>query len=151
MTSLAKFSFAKKKKPFDLLLESWRLPHSVPWNEALTPCSCAHNTHKTRPSFCELYFCCLGKHSQTETGFKRNFLPIKGENPITSYCIVLTFKSAKMRWLVKEIWVFWSIGYVYFSWMMTASIKLLTQMMNKLVRRRRRVKLYQTVMATLRC
>ena len=30
--------------------------------------------------FCELYFCCLGKRSQTETGFKMNFLPVKGEN-----------------------------------------------------------------------
>ena len=44
---------------------------------------------------------------------------------------------------------------MYFSWMMTASIKLLTQMMdgclilNKLGRRR--VKLYQRVMATLQC
>ena len=48
-------------------------------------------------------FVVLGKHSQTETGFKTNFLPMKGENSITFYCIVLALKSAKIWSLVKEI------------------------------------------------
>ena len=97
----------------------------------------------------ELYFCCLGKHSQTETGFETNFLPTKGENLITSYCIVLMFRSAKIWWLVKEILVSWSIGciYTFYGWWQSG-IKLWTGMMdgclilNKLVRRR--VKLHQS-------
>ena len=75
--------------------------HSVLRNEALVPCGCAHVAHGTRDSFCDVFFCCLGKHSQTETGFKTNSLPMKGQNSITSYCMVLTFKSAKIWWLVK--------------------------------------------------
>ena len=47
-------------------------------------------------------------NSQTETGFKMNFLEMNGENSITAYCIVLTFKLAKTWWLVKEVSVFWS-------------------------------------------
>ena len=31
---------------------------------------CAHAARETKASFHDLYFCCLGKHSQTETGFK---------------------------------------------------------------------------------
>ena len=58
--------------------------------------------------------CCLGKHSQTETGFKTNCLPMNGENCITSYCVVLSFKSAKLRWLVKKKRVFYSIGCILF-------------------------------------
>ena len=54
----------------------------------------------------ELCFCCLGKHSQTETGFKTNFLPMKGENSIISCCVVLTFQSAEIEWLFKETVVF---------------------------------------------
>ena len=72
------------------------------------PCSsrlcCA--AHGTRPLFPKLYFCCLGKHSQTGTGLKTNFLPMKGENSLTCDCIVLMFKSAKI--------VFWSIGNAVF-------------------------------------
>ena len=90
------------------------LTHSVLWNETLIPLGCAQATHGTMASFRELYFCCLGKHNQTETDFKTNFLLMKGENFITSYCIVLTFKSAKIWQLVKEILVFWSIGYILF-------------------------------------
>ena len=41
-----------------------------------------------------------------------NFPPMKGENSITSYCVVVTFKSAKIRWLVKEILVFCNTGYI---------------------------------------
>ena len=81
------------------------LTDSVPWNEPLVPRGCAPAACAMRPSFREFCFCCLRKHSQTETGFKMNFLPIKGENSITSYRIVLTFKLAKIRWLVKEILV----------------------------------------------
>ena len=115
-------------------------------------CSCC--CRGTRPSFSGLCFSCLGKHSYTKTGFKTNFLPMKGENSITSCCVVLTFKSAKSRLLVKEILVSEALG-VYFSWIMIASIKLMTRtmdgwlIMNKL--RRRRVKLCQRVMATLQC
>ena len=46
------------------------------------------------------------ENSQTETGFKTNFLPMKGENSITSHCVVLTFKSVEIQWLFKEILVF---------------------------------------------
>ena len=79
----------------------------------------------------------------------QNFLPMKGENSITAYCVVLTFKLEKVPWLVKEILVFWSTGYVLF----TAGIKLTTWtingclILNKLGRRR--VKLCQRIMATL--
>ena len=82
------------------------LTHFVPKNEAFVSHGCAHAARRTRASFRELHFRCLGKHSHTETGFKTNFFPKKAENPITSYCIVLTFKSAKMPWLVIEILVF---------------------------------------------
>ena len=91
------------------------LIHSVPWNEAFVPCGYARAAHGTRTSFCKLYFCCLGKHSQTETGFKTDFIQMKGVSSIPSYCVVLTFKSAKIWWLVKEIFVFWSIGYIRFT------------------------------------
>ena len=39
---------------------------------------------------------------------------MKGENSITSYYIVLTFKLAKTRLLIKEILVFCSTGYILF-------------------------------------
>ena len=45
---------------------------------------CAHATRGTRPSFRTLYFCCLGKHDQTETGFETSFLPMKRDNSVTS-------------------------------------------------------------------
>ena len=90
------------------------LTHSVLRNEAVISRSYAHIARGMRPSFCEVYFCFLGKHSQTDTGFKMNFLSKKGENFITSYCAVLTFKLVKIWWLVKEILVFWSIGYILF-------------------------------------
>ena len=67
----------------------------------------------------------------------------------------MTFKSAKILWLVKEIIVSEALG-LYFSWIMIASIKLMTRTMdeclilNKLGRRRR-LKLCQRVMATLQC
>ena len=41
-------------------------------------------------------FWCLGQHSQTITGFKTKFLTMNGKNSITSDCIVLMFKSAKI-------------------------------------------------------
>ena len=82
-----------------------------------------------------------------------NCLPMKGENSITSYCVVLMFKLAKIQWLIKEILVFKALG-IYFSWIVLASLKLMTQTMdgclilNKLGRR---VKLCNRVMATLQC
>ena len=37
------------------------------------------------------------ENSQTETGFvKTNFLLMKGDNSIISFCLVLTFKSAEI-------------------------------------------------------
>ena len=107
-----------------------------------------------RPSFCEFCFCCLGRHSQTEIGFNTNFLPMTEENSITAYCVVLTFKLARMQWLVKEIFVSKALG-TYFLWILIASIKKKTPTMdgclilNKLGRRR--VKLCQRVTATLQC
>ena len=82
------------------------LAHSIPWNEAIVPCGYAHVAQGTRPLFRGLYFCCLGKHSQTETGLKTNFLLMKGENSTASYCLVLTFKLVKIQCLVKEKLVF---------------------------------------------
>ena len=72
----------------------------------------------------------LEKHSQTETGFKTNCLPVNGENSVNSYCVVLTFKSAKIQWLVKEILASEALG-TYFSWIVVASIKLITRMMDE--------------------
>ena len=92
---------------FSLPSSSWVL---WPYLQQLLSWELAAPYRGTRPSFSGLCFCCLGKHSQTETGFKANCLSTKVENSITSYCVVLTFKSAKIRWLVKEILVFWSIG-----------------------------------------
>ena len=54
------------------------LTHSVLWNKALIPHSCAHTASRTRPSFHKLYFCCLGKHNQTETSFKNKLPAIEG-------------------------------------------------------------------------
>ena len=63
------------------------------------------------------------ENSQTETGFKTNFLPMKGENSITAYCIVLMFKQAKIWWQVKEILVSKALR-IYFHWILTASVKM---------------------------
>ena len=82
-----------------------------------------------------------------------NFLPMKRGNSITSYGIVLMFKLAKIQWLVKEILVSEVLG-IYFSWIMIASIKLMTRTMDEcliLNKLGRRVKLCQRVMATLQC
>ena len=79
---------------------------------------------------------------------------MKGENSVTSYCIVLMLKSAKMWWPVKEILVSEALG-LYFSWILIASIKMMTRTMdgclilNKLGKRR--VNLSQRVMSTLQC
>ena len=82
------------------------IARSVKRNEGFVPRGCGHAARGSRPSFPALYCRCLGKHSQTETGFKTNFLPMKGENSTTSYCAVSTFKTAEIRWLFKEILVF---------------------------------------------
>ena len=98
----------QRKWKFLPLWMSWT--HSMPQNEALIPCSCAHAALRMRPSFHELYFCCHGKHSQTETGFKMNYLLLKGEN---SYHFLLHFFDVLIRenwWLDKEIFIFWSTG-----------------------------------------
>ena len=133
--------------------QCWTLAHPVPQNEALVPSSCAPAARRTRASFHELYFCCLGKHSKTETGFKMNFLPMKRENSNSSYCVVLTFKAVKIQWLVKEILVFWSPGHILFmdhdSEHEVDDLMDGCLILNKLVRRR--VKLCQRVMATLQC
>ena len=68
------------------------LTHSVPQNEALISQGYAHTAHGTRASFHELYFGCLGKHIQSETGFKTNFLLMKGENSITCHCVGFDIK-----------------------------------------------------------
>ena len=133
-------------------------PHSLqlcschPWNKALIPCSYAHATRGTRPSFQELYFCCLGKHRKTETSLKTNFLLIKGICHFLLCCFDVQISENIMA---SE----WNIGFLkhrtHFSWKMTASIKLMTQMtngcltLNKLGRRR--MKLCQRMMATLQC
>ena len=85
---------------------------------------------------------------------KQTAIPMKGENSITSYSVVLTLKSSKIRLLVKEILVSEAWG-IYFPWILIATIKMMTWMMvgclilNKLGRRR--MKLCQRVMATLQC
>ena len=68
------------------------LPHSVPRNKALVSRGFAHAAPGMSPSFQKLYFCCLGKHNQTETHFKTNFPLMQGENSVTSCCIVLAFR-----------------------------------------------------------
>ena len=75
---------------------------------------------------------------------------------IISYCLVLTFKSAKIQWLVKEILVSEALG-IIFLWILIASIKMMTRAMkgclilNKLGRRRMKLCHCQRVMATLQC
>ena len=51
-----------------------------------------------------------------------SFLPMKEESTVASCCIVLMFKSAKVRWLVKE---------AVFSWMVTVSLKPMTQAVDR--------------------
>ena len=114
-------------RPRSLRLCSRHLTHSVPQNKGLVPHSCAHVACETRALFCKLSCCCLGKHSQIEISFKTNFLLMKRENSITSYCLVSMFKSAKLLWPFKEILVFWSFGY-RLSWLRIAS---LTQTMDE--------------------
>ena len=82
------------------------------------------------PAFHTHYFWCLGRHSQTETSFQMNCFLVKGHNSVTSYCVVSTFKSVKIQWLVTEIWVFWSTD-IDVSWMMMGSIKLMTWTMDR--------------------
>ena len=94
--------------------------HSVPHNEVLVLHGCAHAACGAKPSFWKLSICCLGKHSQSETDYKTNFLLMKGENSTTSYCIVWMFKLAKILWLVKKKKTpkqkkfFWRVGYRLF-------------------------------------
>ena len=59
-------------------------------------------------------FVVLKNTAQTERSFKTNYLLMKGENSITHCCIVLTYKSVKIWWLVKKKLVFWSIWYRFF-------------------------------------
>ena len=103
---------------------------NVPRNEAIVLRDYAPAARGTRPSFRELDFCCLGNYSNTETCFKTNFLPMKRVNSITSYCVVLTFESAKIRWLVREILVSEALE-IYFSWIIIASIKFMTRTMDE--------------------
>ena len=128
--------FKKKKKI---------LTHCVTQNKALIPCGCTHAAHGTRPSFHGLYFHCFGKHSQTETGFKTKFLPMKGEN---SYRILLRcfdVRISKNTMASKRNISFLKHLIYTFQWMMTVSIILMTQTMdgrlilNKLGRRKERL------------
>ena len=110
----SKFLFEHKlTNDIDILI-ILSLTGSIGQNEALVPHGHAQAIRGTRPSFYRLYCCWLGKHSQIETSFKTNFLSMKGENSITSYCIVLMYKLAKIWWLIIEIWVFWSIWYMLY-------------------------------------
>ena len=54
------------------------------------------------PSFNKRYCWCLGKHSQAETGFETNFLPVTGKNSSKFLSAVSTCKSAKPRWSCKS-------------------------------------------------
>ena len=72
------------------------LTPSVPQNEALVLAAVLTPPMERDPHSANSIFIVLEKHSQTETGFKMNFLPMKGENSITFYCVVLMFKLAKM-------------------------------------------------------
>ena len=71
-------------------------------NEALVPSGYVPAGHRMSPSFHRLFFF-LAKHNQAETGFKKNCCLMKGENSITSFCVGLMFKSAKIQWLGTEI------------------------------------------------
>ena len=77
---------------------------------------------------------------------------MKGQNCITSYYVVLTFKLAKIRWLVKEILGSEALGR-YFPWTLMANIKMMTQTMDGCLilnyLGRRRVKSCQRVVTTL--
>ena len=85
-----------------MLSHSWswdRLTHSVPQNEALVPCGCAHTARGMRPLFRRLYCCCLGKIQPKWNWYQHELTSDEGRDSITFYCVVLTFKSAKIRWI----------------------------------------------------
>ena len=79
-------------------VHSHDLTHSIPLNESFVPRRCAHFTRRMSPSFHKRYCWCLGKQSQTETGFETNFLPVTGKNSCHFLSAVSTCKSAKPRW-----------------------------------------------------
>ena len=139
------------------------LTHSIPRNKALVPRGCAHATcgmrlcsanstlvsWKTQPNTTNHH----RKHNQIETSFKTNFLLMKRENSVTSCFVVLTFQIGEnMMASQRNICFLKHRIFVGFSWMMTASIQLMTGTMdgclilNKLGRRR--VALCPRVMAT---
>ena len=98
------------------------------------------------------WLCCLGKHSQTETSFKSDFV-MKGEN--LSLPIALFGRSNRRKYDGQsKKYQFSEAVDRCFSYMMTASIKLMTRTMDRcliLSKMRRRVKQCQRVMATLQC
>ena len=134
---------------FCILLDAFLvLSFSLPFNTFCTteqgPCSsrlCSRCLRNEAFVPWTLLLLCWKTH-QTETGLKTNCLPMKGENSITSHCIVFTFKWAKMWWLFKKSLVSEAFG-TYISWIMVANIKLMTWTMDGcliLNKMRRRVK-----------
>ena len=121
-----------------LILLSWHLL-------LFKPCPDTFCTAEQGPRSMNTTFVVL-ENSQFQTSSKMNCLLMKGENSITSDCVV---------WTVKEILVFWSIGYIYFSCMMTMSIKLMPRTKNGCLILntlwRRRVKLCQRVHCNVNC
>ena len=67
------------------------LTHFLVWNAALVPCGCAHAAHRIRPSFCKLYFCCLGHTANLKLVSKRTFF--QGKESTLSLPIMLCLHS----------------------------------------------------------
>ena len=77
---------------------SSRLCSRRPQNEGLIPWTLPSPSWKTQPNWNQF----------------QNKLPSDKGRELTSYCVVLTFKSAEIWWLFKEKLIFLSIGYKLF-------------------------------------
>ena len=139
---------------FQIITEK-RSTHSVQQNKALVPCGCAPATHGIRPSFCEPCFFCLEKHKPNWNRFQNKLPSDEGRELYHFLLSCFDIEISKNTLASQRNISFWSIEYLYFSWIMIGSIKLMTLTMdgclilNKLGRRR--VRLCLRVMATLQC
>ena len=130
-------------KPDDLCLDGTlkrRETGTLQTAEWVCPHGCAYGACRTRACSANFIFVVL-ENGQTEDRFPSD----EGRELCYFLCVVFTFLLATIQWLVKEILIFWSIGYEYL--MDDDSIKVMPRMMDGCwilnTFRRRKVKLCQ--------
>ena len=69
----------------------------MPRNEALVPHNCAYATAERGPHSANSSFVAFENTAKLKPVSKMNFLPMKGEKPITSYCILTKLVRRRVR------------------------------------------------------